>query len=124
MKFLRTIIVLCALMLTGIQANSQGDKASKTLNHVLLFQWSEDHEPEIKSEIIALFQALPNKIDGFETIDIRELVMTTDNFDTVVVQRYASEEALEQYQNHPDHLRIVEIAPLAIRKMSKFDYWD
>jgi hypothetical protein len=108
----------------GFQVNSQEKKDSQMLFHVLLFQWSEDHEPEIKSEIMALFQALPDKIDGLESIDIRDLIMTTDEFDTVVIQRYSSAEALEQYQIHPDHLRIVEIAPLAISKMSKFDYWN
>lgn len=82
-----------------------------------------ERDSKVKTEIIELFENLPDKIEGFESIDIENLVISTDNFDTVIVQKYTSEDALEHYQNHPDHLRIVELAPSAISKISKFDYW-
>ena len=123
MKYFRGIIFSCMLIMTGFQANSQEESTSKTLYHVLLIQWSEGHDSNIKAEIIELFKGLPSKIEGFENIDIVNLAVSTDKFDTIIIQEYVSEAALEQYQQHPDHLRIVEIAPSALSNLSKFDYW-
>ncbi len=123
MKYFRGIIFSCMLIMSGFQANSQEESTSKTLYHVLLIQWSEGYDSNIKAEIIELFKGLPSKVEGFDNIDILDLVISTEKFDTIIIQEYRSEEALQQYQEHPDHLRIAKIAPKVLSSMSKFDYW-
>ena len=111
------------LITSGFQANSQEESTSKILYHVLLIQWSEGHDSNIKAEIIELFKGLPSKVEGFDNIDILDLAISTEKFDTIIIQEYRSEEALQQYQKHPDHLRIAKIASKVLSSMSKFDYW-
>jgi len=104
-------------------SQAQEIDSSKKLYHVLLFQWADSLDVNSKAEIINLFKGLPAKVEGFEEIKIIDLTMSTDNFDTVIIQTFSSNNALEYYKNHADHQRILEIGPVLLERIGKFDYW-
>ena len=59
----------------------------------------------------------------YEEIEILDVLNSSDNFDTVLIQIFSSEEALKEYQEHPDHKKISEIGPPLLSGFSEFDYW-
>jgi len=102
----------------------QNTEAPKQFHHVLLFKWADNLDTSVKEEVLALFKGLPAKVEGFNSIHIEDMVMSSDGFDTIFVLRFASKEAQDIYQVHPDHKRIQAIAPPLIAKFSEFDYWE
>ena len=123
MKTFRTFAFFFILLFTCYLSQAQNAESPKKLYHVLLFQWSDSLDVNAKAEIINLFKGLPAKVEGFEDIDIIDLTMSTDNFDTVIIQTFTSEDALENYKKHADHQRILEIGPTLLDRIGKFDYW-
>ncbi|MTI41722.1 Dabb family protein [Fulvivirga lutimaris] len=123
MNTLKLSLSLLILMFSFAQLKAQDETNEKKLYHVLLFQWAADADSEVINEVISLFEGLPAKIDGFEKIEILKLEASSDKFDTIIIQTYTSNEALETYKTHPDHIRITQIAPKQFSGFSKFDYW-
>ena len=123
MKTIKTLTFLFILFFSYNQSQAQEIESPKKLYHVLLFQWADNLDVNAKAEIINLFKGLPAKVEGFEEIKIIDLTMSTDNFDTVIIQTFSSNNALEYYKNHTDHQRILEIGPSLLEHIGKFDYW-
>ena len=123
MKILNTLTFFLILFCSCHLSQAQDASTSKKLYHVLLFQWSDSLDVNVKTEVIDLFKGLPTKVEGFEEINIIDLKMSSDKFDIVIIQTFGSEEALERYDQHVDHIRITEIAPALLSGFSKFDYW-
>jgi len=123
MKTIKTLTFLFILFFSYNLSQAQEIDSSKKLYHVLLFQWADSLDVNSKAEIINLFKGLPAKVEGFEEIKIIDLTMSTDNFDTVIIQTFSSNNALEYYKNHADHQRILEIGPALLERIGKFDYW-
>ena len=108
----------------SISSHSQNDiNHSKTLQHVLLFQWAKDANPDAKSEVLSLFKGLSNKIEGMHSFEILEVTTSSGNYDQVLIFEFATEEALKRYDEHPDHLRVKTLAPPLISGFASYDYW-
>ncbi|GEM_PF-1888849 len=97
--------------------------SEKVLHHILLFQWAEGIEKEAQDDLLSLFNGLPAKIDGFERVEIYEITESSNDFDVVLGLQFTSKEALENYNVHPDHVKITEIAPPMLSGFSEYDYW-
>jgi hypothetical protein len=123
MKTFKTLTFFFILLFSCSLSQAQNTESQKKLYHVLLFQWADSLDINVKAEIISLFKGLPAKVEGFEDIDIIDLTMSTDNFDTVIIQTFNSEKALQNYKIHVDHQRILEIGPTLLDRIGKFDYW-
>lgn len=109
----------------SFSSHSQNDlNNSKTLKHVLLFQWSKDANPDAKSEVLSLFKGLPNKIKGMHSFEILEVTTSSGNYDQVLIFEFATEKALKTYDQHPDHLRVQTLAPQLISGFASYDYWE
>jgi hypothetical protein len=118
MKTFKTFAFFFILLFSCYLLQAQNTESPKKLYHVLLFQWSDNLDVNAKAEIISLFKGLPAKVDGFEEINIIDLTMSTDDFDTVIIQTFSSENALEYYKNHADHQRIIEIGPTLLNRIA------
>lgn len=88
----------------------------------MLFQWTENITEEAKAEVLDLFKGLPDQVDGFLEIQIIDLSMSTDGFNTLMILKFSSREAEKTYAEHPDHKRIQEIAPPLVSKFGMFEY--
>ena len=123
MKQLKKGILVALLLLATIGYSQNNESNEKVLHHVLLFQWSVDHDKNTKAEVLSLFEGLPSKIKGLKSFEILDVTSSSGNFDSVLIFQFSSEEALEIYQEHPDHLRVKEIAPPLLSGFSEYDYW-
>jgi len=123
-KYKPYLFFFALLFVTG-SAFSQNIKSTKELfQHVLLFKWADSLNQDTKTEVLNLFIELPDKIEGFESIDIIDISKSSDGFDNVLILQFTSEEVVKTYKEHPDHLRITEIAPPLLSKIIFFDYWE
>ena len=108
------------LRLSGAQNNAPSEKV---FHRVMLINWADTLDNSSKTEVINLFLGLPDKIDGFESIEINDLSKSTESFEQVMILRFTSDESMKTYENHADHLRIQEISPPLISGFSFFEYW-
>ncbi|WP_343485898.1 Dabb family protein [Allomuricauda sp. d1] len=106
----------------GIQAQ-QSKAETKPLQHVLLFDWKENVEESQKSEIMTLFYGLVDKIDGMESLKAMDVVKSSGNYDVAIFMVFDNEEALKEYEKHPDHIRISETAPPLLASFGVFDFY-
>jgi hypothetical protein len=120
LKMLSLLTIVCFSSFSFAQVM----EPSKQFHHVLLFKWADSLDISAKNEVMTLFKELPSKVEGFNNINILDLAMSSDGFDTLFIMRFASKEAQDIYQQHPDHKRIQAIAPPLIAKFSEFDYWE
>lgn len=121
MKPFKIFSVFALLILLSSKISAQG--ASKPLQHVLLFDWKEDVEATQKEQILELFRGLVDKMEGFNTLSIKEVIKSSGNFDMVLILEFTSEDALKAYEVHPDHVKISEIAPPLLGDFSVFDFY-
>lgn len=125
MKFKNAIIILLLVFASRtIYSQTNDSSQSSLLQHVLMLKWADNANEVIKTEVLSLFHNLPNKIEGFERLDVHEVVQSSGDFEIVIVMQFTSQEALDQYQVHPDHSRIKEIGPPLLSKFAEVDYWE
>ncbi len=128
MRVVVFLFLLVALNLECQNSNSHTEAQTppiqdRFLYHNLLFKWKDSINPVMKDEMLELLEGIPEKIEGFETIEFKTLEQGEGEFDLLVIQKYTSREAEEIYQTHPDHLKAKTYGQELIAKMSKFDYW-
>ncbi|MEO9511079.1 MAG: Dabb family protein [Flavobacteriaceae bacterium] len=116
------LVIIFLGFVTGL--NAQENIKRKILHHVLLIQWSQDHDKQIKNEVINLFTELPSKIDGLENFSIKKVEKSSGDFHSMLVFEFSSKEALAAYDEHPDHEKVKTLAPQIISGYAEYDYWD
>jgi len=116
-------LIVTLLLLTGKTIAQNNEPSEKVFHRVMLVNWADTLDNSAKTEVINLFLGLPDKIDGFESIEIIDLSESTESFDQVMILRFTCDEGMKTYGNHVDHLRIQEISPPLISGFSLFEYW-
>ena len=116
-------LIVTLLLLTGKTMAQNSEPSEKVFHRVMLVNWADTLDNSAKTEVINLFLGLPDKIDGFESIEIIDLSESTESFDQVMILRFTCDEGMKTYGNHVDHLRIQEISPPLISGFSLFEYW-
>ena len=123
-NIIRTIVlfsILCSCSLGFAHNNLPIDKH---LQHVLLFKWADGHIVETKAKVLNLFKGLPEKIEGLVSFEIRDVISSSGDFDNILIFKFKSEDGLEEYEDHPDHLKVKELAPSLLSGFAAFDYWQ
>ena len=68
-------------------------------------------------------EALPALIPAIETLQVgRNIAYPQSNWDVVLIADYASLDALEAYQVHPEHQRVVGIIKPLVAERSNVDF--
>jgi hypothetical protein len=120
MKLKNAIIILLLVFASRTIYSQTNDKV---LQHVIMIKWADNADEKVKNEVLILFNNLPDKIDGFKSLNVHEVVQSSGEFDIVIVMQFTSQEALDQYQVHPDHSRIKEIGTPLLSNFAEVDYW-
>ncbi|MEJ2114373.1 MAG: Dabb family protein [Flavobacteriaceae bacterium] len=121
MKLKNAIIILLLVFASRTIYSQTNDKI---LQHVIMIKWADNADEKVKNEVLILFNNLPDKIDGFKSLNVHEVVQSSGEFDIVIVMQFTSQEALDQYQVHPDHSRIKEIGTPLLSNFAEVDYWE
>jgi hypothetical protein len=123
MKLLKIFSFCLFLGLCQTQLAAQDNPTAEKLHHVLIIQWSDSVDLTLKEEAMNLFHGFPSKIEGCEEVSIADISLSSDNFDTIIIQKFSSQTAYDAYEQHPDHSRIVELRPKLVKAVSMLDYW-
>jgi len=123
-KFKNTIIILLLVFASRTLYSQTNDNSQdRRLQHVLMLKWADNVDEVVKTEVMTLFNNLPGKIEGFESLNVYDVLQSSGEFDIVIVMQFTTQDALDQYEVHPDHSRIKEIGPPLLSKFAEVDYW-
>ncbi len=82
--------------------------------HIVLFKWKPGTTQDQRDEIHSVLRSLESRIPGIREIQCGENFSDrAQGFETVLVVRFESRQALEDYLQHPAHREVVQryIAP-------------
>lgn len=79
------------------------------LNHVVMMKFKPETTEETIRELEQALDQLPNKIQDIKMYEFgRDILRTPRSYDFALVSLFVGPAALERYQNHPEHLPVVE----------------
>jgi hypothetical protein len=95
------------------------------LKHVVFFKFKpEVKEPDIL-ELEKGLTALPGAIPEIQEYGFgRDVIHSDRSYDFALVSSFADLEAMERYQNHPDHLRVVEVVKRLSSSILVVDFYQ
>jgi hypothetical protein len=114
---------ILALIVVNSTYGQTIEPSDSLFHRVMLFNWVDTLDVSAQSEVIELFKGMPDKIDGFESIEVNETSKSNEGYDHVLILRFRTKKGLETYEKHPDHLRIQEIAPPLVSGFLLYEYW-
>jgi hypothetical protein len=78
------------------------------VKHVILWQLNDDLQGDARTKVLneakSSLEALKGKIDGLTDIKLNIVPLPSSNADMMLDSTFVSEDALKQYQVHPDHV--------------------
>lgn len=97
------------------------------IKHIVMWKLKEFSEGRSKAENIqimkSMLEALNGKIPGLEKLEVGLNISSSEmGFDLVLYSEFKDEQALETYQNHPEHLIIREFVGKVRDKRAVVDY--
>lgn len=119
-KFLSFLVILLVISTSYGQSSESTDSS---FYRVMLFKWADTLDVSSQTRVLELFKNMPNKIDGFKSIEINEVSKSDDGYDHVLILKFSSNSGLETYEKHPDHLSIKELVPPLVRGFLLYEYW-
>jgi hypothetical protein len=79
------------------------------LNHVVVLKFKPGVAETDVAELEKHLDRLPNSILEIQMYEFgRDVLKSERSHDFAIVSLFANELALERYQNHPDHVKVVE----------------
>jgi len=79
------------------------------INHVVLMKFNSDVEDSDIKDLESSLNSLPDTIVEIHTYEFgRDVVRSERSYDFALVSLFANLPALKRYQNHPDHLKVLE----------------
>ena len=98
-----------------------------TIRHIVSWKLAATDEAErdaafatMQSELEALAGFMPDDIERLQVG--RNIAYPESNWDVVLIADYASLDALEAYQVHPEHQRVVGIIKPLVAERSNVDF--
>lgn len=79
------------------------------INHVVLMKFKTGVKESDIKDLEKSLNALPDKILEIQTYEFgRDVVQSDRSYDFGLVSLFANTDTLKRYQNHPDHLIVLE----------------
>jgi len=80
---------------------------------------SDAHIEEFSRRMLALRALVP----GIDHLEIgRDVLHDARSWDVILIMRFASVEALRQYQQHPEHLQVMAFNKSAVAEVGSVDF--
>jgi hypothetical protein len=93
------------------------------LTHIVIWKYNADVEPEVRAEHVRLLRTLPTlikEIESFATgLDVLHLPRS---FDSGLVAVFRDRAALETYNVHPEHLKVVAFGKKISQQVASVDF--
>ena len=93
------------------------------LVHIVCWKYRPDISDERRNDHVARLRALPDLIPGIESFEVGSDILDLDrSFDTGLVAKYADRAALDFYNEHPEHQKVVAVGKLIAEKVVSVDF--
>ena len=93
------------------------------LVHIVCWKYKTDTTEEQRKDHIAKLRGLPNMIPNIESFEVGSDVLHLDrSFDTGLVARYPDRAALDFYNDHPEHQKVVALGRQIAEKVVSVDF--
>ncbi len=97
------------------------------INHVVLFKLkefeNEDQKAVVQNKIKNALLSLRDKIAELKYIEVGlNHQLNSESFDICLITRFETFDGLNSYQNHPEHLKVVEIIRANVSGRAAVDY--
>lgn len=97
------------------------------IKHIVMWKLKDEYvgkaKTELAKEIKTRLENLKNIIDEIETIEVGINFMVSDQvYDLVLYSVFKDKEDLYKYQNHPEHVKVVELIKKVNDKRVVVDY--
>jgi len=102
-------------------------ESSKTLRHVVQFQFKENSSADDVQKVVDAFRSLPAKISevaGFEYGTNNSPEGLADGFTHCFLVTFKSEDDRATYIKHPDHQAFVSVLKPHLEKVQVIDFWS
>lgn len=98
------------------------------VRHIVMWNFKDGFTDEenirnaqrIKEEL----EALPSVIQGIVSLEVVTSVLASSNRDVVLNSLFVSEDALERYRVHPEHVRISQYVGSVMMNRISIDYFE
>ena len=78
------------------------------LHHIVLMKFKPDVSEDQIHHLAQMLDALPDKIIEIQTYEFgRDVVRSERSYDFALVSGFANLEAMQRYQTHPEHRKVV-----------------
>ncbi|GIO23610.1 Dabb family protein [Oceanobacillus sp. J11TS1] len=84
--------------------------------------FSETEKKENAEKIKRELESLKDKIDGVVSINVIINPLATSDRDIILDSEFETEEALQQYQTHPEHVRVAGFVKECVQDRVCVDY--
>jgi hypothetical protein len=93
------------------------------LEHYVLIKYKNDTNEEHIVEFCRRMLALRTTISSIEHLQIGlDILHDARSWDLILIMRFASTEALRGYQQHPEHLKVVDFNKPAVADVASIDF--
>ncbi len=94
------------------------------LIHIVCWKYKADTTEEQRRDHIAKLRALADIIPNIESFDVGSDILHLDrSFDTGLVAKYPDRAALDFYNEHPEHQKVVALGKEIAEKVVSVDFF-
>lgn len=93
------------------------------LTHIVCWKYKPETTEEERADHIAKLRALPGMIPNIESFNVgRDILHLERSFDTGLVAVYPDRAALNYYNEHPEHQKVVAIGRQIAERVVSVDF--
>ncbi len=94
------------------------------LIHIVCWKYKPETTESLRDEHRAKLRALPSMISDIESFDVGEDILHLErSFDTGLVAHFTDREALDHYNDHSEHQKVVAIGKEISEKVVSVDFF-
>ncbi len=97
------------------------------LKHIVMLKLNEVAPEEFQNRLDKMEQmlnALNQTISSLEKMEVGQNISTKASaYDLVLTADFKSEQALDEYRIHPEHIKVLEYIKIWVDKARVVDYW-
>ena len=93
------------------------------ITHIVCWKYKPEATPEQRADHISKLGALPDVIPNIESFSVgADILHLERSFDTGLVAVYTDRAALDAYNIHPEHQKVVAFGKLIAEKVVSVDF--